>query len=279
MPNYNHGYHAGNHADVLKHLCLIYFLKSIKKLDNSIIYIDTHSGNGIYDLKDEYMQKNKEYHNGISKLDNLQTEDPYIRFYFKTIKNINKSSKIKFYPGSPKIIQFLTNTKDELHFCELHNNEYKNLKKNFLKFGNIKIINKDGFAFFDKKKINKEKKGIILIDPSYKNKDDYFKVIKFIKNNFDMFKNIIIIVWYPVLNREDTNNYINEFKKTGINHILRIELPIENDNEEKGMTASGLIILNTHKKTAQNLRGTIIELQKYLQKNGNKKRIIINYLR
>ena len=94
-----------------------------------------------------------------------------------------------------------------------------------------------------------------------------------------MFKNIIIIIWYPVINREDTNNYINEFKKTGINDILRIELPIENDNEEKDMTASGLLILNTHKKTAQNLRGTIIELQKYLQKNGNKKRIIINYLR
>ena len=102
MPNYNHGYHAGNHADVLKHICLIYFLKSIKKLDNSIIYIDTHSGHGIYDLEEESMQKNKEYLNGFSKLHNLQTQDPYIRFYFKTIKNINKSSKIKFYPGSPK---------------------------------------------------------------------------------------------------------------------------------------------------------------------------------
>jgi 23S rRNA (adenine2030-N6)-methyltransferase len=279
MLSYKHGFHAGNHADVLKHLCLIYFLKSIKKLYNSITYLETHSGGGIYYLKHQYMEKNKEYQNGISKLLNFKTEDTYLKYYLKVIKDINKSSKIKFYPGSPKIIQSLTDSKDDLYFCELHNNEYKELKINFLKFGNIKILNKDGFSFFDYKNINKEKKGIVLIDPSYEIKDDYEKVISFISNNYHQFENKLVMIWYPLINRSITNDFINEFKRTGIQNILRIEMPIENDKEEKGMTGSGLIVLNTHIKTAQSLRGSIIELQKCLQIKDNKKRVIVNYLR
>ncbi len=279
MLSYKHGFHAGNHADVLKHICLIYFLKSIKKLDNSIIYVDTHSGGGIYNLNHEYMKKNKEYQTGISKIINFKTEDPYLNLYFKTIKNINKSSKIKFYPGSPKIVQFLTNTKDELYFYELHNNEFKELKKNFSKFGNIKILNSDGFLFFDKKKINADKKGIILIDPSYELKEDYEKVIKLINNNYNKFENKIVMIWYPIIDRNSTKDFVNEFKRTGIRDILRIEMPLENDKDEKGMTGSGLIVLNSHKKTPQSLRGTILQLQNCLQIKGNKKRAIVNFLR
>jgi 23S rRNA (adenine2030-N6)-methyltransferase len=279
MLSYKHGFHAGNHADVLKHICLIYFIKSIKNTYNSIIYVDTHAGGGLYNLKHEYMKKNKEYLTGISKIINFKTNDPYIRYYLKTIKNINASSLIKFYPGSPKISEFLTDLKDELYFCELHNNEYQVLKNNFKKNINIKIIKKDGFNIFDNRKIKQEKKGIILIDPSYEIKEDYEKVIDFINNNYTKFNNKIILIWYPLINRDETKKYIDQFKKTGIRDILRIEMPIMNDKEDKGMTGSGLMAINTHKKTAQNLRGTIKELQSCLQINDNKKRVFVNYLR
>ena len=279
MLSYKHGFHAGNHADVLKHVCLIYFLKSIKKSYNSIVYIDTHSGGGVYSLEHEYMKKNKEYLNGILKLTNFKTEDPYLRFYVKTIQNINKSKKIKFYPGSPKIVEYLTDSKDEIILSELHSNEYRDLKKNFIKNSNFKITNNDGFFFFDKNKISKEKNGIILIDPSYEIKEDYEKVINFINKNYSKLEKMIIIIWYPIINRENTNDYINEFKRTGIKDILRIEMPLDNDSIERGMTGSGLIIINTHLKTANSLRGTIKELQNCLQKKDNKKRIIVNNLR
>jgi len=279
MNIYKHNNHAGNHADTLKHLCLIYFLKSIKKPYNSISYIDTHAGNGLYKLDDNYIKKNEEYQNGISKLLIVKTKDPYIRFYIKTINNINQSSKIKFYPGSPKIVQHLTNKKDELYFFELIENEYKSLQKNFSKYSNIKIIKNDGFDFFKSIKINKEKNGVILIDPVYKNKDDYLKVINLVKNYHIQFENKIVIIWYPVLDRIETNNFIDEFKRTGIQNILRIEMPIQNDNSEKDMTGSGLIIINSHKKTAQSIRGTIIELQSILQFKDNKKKVIVNNLK
>ena len=279
MLSYKHGYHAGNHSDVLKHICLIYFIKSIKKSINSITYIDTHSGGGVYDFDHDYMKKNKEYLSGITKIIDFKTEDPYIRFYLKTIRNINESKNIRFYPGSPKIAEYLTDNKDKLYFCELHSNEYIELKKNFNKHSNVKILKKDGFSFFDDKKISKDKNGLILIDPSYEIKDDYEKVISFINDNYNQFENKIVLIWYPILSRDQTNDYINEFKRTGIKDILRIEMPIKSDSDEKGMTGSGLIALNTHQKTALSLRGTIKELQNCLQLKDNKKRIIVNYLR
>ena len=279
MLSYKHGFHAGNHADVLKHICLIYFIKSIKRSYNSIIYIDTHSGGGLYNFEHDYMQKNKEFSSGIEKIEKFRTDDPYIRYYLKTIKNINKSSKLRFYPGSPKIIAHLADKTDELYFLELHSNEYKDLKNNFLKSSNIKIINKDGFSFLNNKKINEEKKGVILIDPSYEMKNDYAEVLDFINKNYFKFINKILIIWYPILNRLDTNNFIEEFKKTGIKDILRLEMPIKNDNEEKEMTGSGLLVFNSHKKSAQSLRGTINEIQKCLQNKDNKKRTIVNFLR
>ena len=152
-------------------------------------------------------------------------------------------------------------------------------KNKFLKNSNIKIINDDGFKFPNKIKIKKQKKGIILIDPSYDEKDDHEKVINLITKNYEQLENKIIIIWYPMINRNDTNNFIDGFKKTGIQNILRIEMPIQNDNEEINMTGSGLLVFNAHNKTKQSLRGTIIELQKCLQLKGNKKKVIVNYLR
>ena len=248
MLNYRHKFNAGNHADLLKHISLIYFIKSIKYSYNSILYIDTHAGSGLYNLRDPLIQKNKVNTTSIEKMLSFKTLDPYLRFYLKTIKNINKSNKIKFYPGSPKIIEHLTDSMDELYFYELQIDEYKLLKKQFIKKSNIKIVNDDGFTFINKIKIKKEKKGIILIDPTYEEKNDNKKVVNLITKNYYQLKNLIIIVWYPVINRIDTNEFIEEFKKTGIKNILHIEMSVKNDNDEIDMTGSGLLIFNSHNK-------------------------------
>jgi len=166
-----------------------------------------------------------------------------------------------------------------MYFYELHTKEFNLLKKKFLKNSNIKIINDDGFTFSNKIKINKQKKGIILIDPPYEKKDDNEKIMNLITKNYEQLQNKIIIVWYPVINRNNTNDFIDGFKKTGIQNILRIEMPIQNDNEEIDMTGSGLLVFNAHSKSNQSLKGTIKELQKCLQLKGNKRRVIVNYLK
>ena len=279
MLSYKHGFHAGNFADVLKHLLLIYFIKSKKKQYNSITYIDTHAGSGSYLIKSTYMSKNKEYLSGLNKVLNYKSEDPNINYYKKIIREINKSKNISFYPGSPAIANYLTDKKDELYFYELHNNEFNLLKKNFSKETNIKCIKWDGFKYLDKLKNKGDKDGLILIDPSYEIKEDYHEVIGVIKKNYSTFKNKVVLIWYPVLNRTDTEEYIEMFKKIGIKNILRIEVPIKNDNEEREMTGSGLIVLNSHEKTRQNLLGTIKEIHNCLKSIDCKERVKVHYFK
>jgi Protein involved in catabolism of external DNA len=149
MLSYKHGYHAGNHADVLKHIVLIYLYNLVKKHNKSISYVDTHSGNGLYKYISRYMEKNKEYKYGIKKIEKYTGDNKLLKDYLKIIKKISK--KNNFYPGSPLIISNLSTNLDKLYFCELHNNEFNNLKKNLNQFTNIKNINVDGFTTHGKK--------------------------------------------------------------------------------------------------------------------------------
>ena len=142
MLSYKHGYHAGNQADVLKHICLIQTYKTLKKHHNSISYIDTHAGSGNYYFKSDYMLKNKEYERGITKLENYKYANQSIKYYLKVLRNINNSKKLTFYPGSPSIMSHITNSIDKLSFYELHNNEVQILKKHLSKQINSKVFNK-----------------------------------------------------------------------------------------------------------------------------------------
>ena len=204
MLSYKHGYHAGNQADVFKHICLIQAYKSLKRHHNSISYIDTHAGSGNYNFKSDYMLKNKEYENGISKLENYKYENQSIKFYLKVLRNINNSKKMTFYPGSPSIISHLSDKSDKLIFYELHTNEVQLLKKHLSKQFNSKVYNKDGFEFF-LQNINPKEKTLVLIDPSYEIKDDFEKVVKTLEMLDEAYQNVTAMIWYPVLNIENND--------------------------------------------------------------------------
>ena len=137
MLSYKHGYHAGNHADVMKHIIMLYLYNLEKKVNNSISYIDTHSGNGIYKYISKYMDKNKEYKEGIKKIQNYKGNNVLIRNYLSTISKI--TGKNNFYPGSPIFISSVANVKDKLFFCELHKNEYELLKKNSVSYTHLTL--------------------------------------------------------------------------------------------------------------------------------------------
>ena len=259
MLSYKHGYHAGNQADVLKHICLIQAYKSLKRHHNSISYIDTHAGSGNYNFKSDYMKKNKEYENGISKLESYKYENQSIKFYLKILKNINNSKKMTFYPGSPSIMSHITDNSDKLFFYELHNNEVQLLKKHLSKQINSKIFNKDGFEFA-LSKINTNEKTLILIDPSYEIKNDFEKVTKAIKKLDELYPNVTAVIWYPVLNIENNDLFIENIRRLGSNRITRIELPLKKYNEEIGMKGSGIILFNGSNFLINNMKECVKEL-------------------
>ena len=216
MLSYKHGFHAGNHADVLKHIVLIYLYNIAKKHKKSISYIDTHSGNGIYKYISRYMEKNKEYKFGIKKLDKYDGNNKLIINYLKNLKMITKNHN--FYPGSPFIISNISNSSDRLYFCELHKNEFVNLKKNLNKFTNIKNFNIDGFTFIEKN-IDNNKSHFILIDPSYEIKDDFLKINN-ILDNIEKFEKSKIVIWYPILDFDENDLFIENLRKKGIDKMI-----------------------------------------------------------
>lgn len=275
MLSYKHGYHAGNHADVLKHIILLYLYNLEKKTSNSISYIDTHSGNGIYKYISKYMDKNKEYKDGIKKIQNYKGNNILINNYLSTINKITK--KNNYYPGSPIFISSISDKNDKLFFCELHNNECHLLKKNLRKFTNIKIVNSDGFKFINDN-INKEKKYFIFIDPSYEIKEDFNKIIQ-ILNNIDNYSNSKILIWYPVLNIFENDTLIENIRRKGISNIINAELPIVKYGENTGMQGSGLLIINfKNKSIMRNIKEAINDIQNILKQEEKVTRYKLRYL-
>ena len=275
MLSYKHGFHAGNHADVLKHVVLIYLYNLLKKHNKSISYIDTHSGNGMYKYISRYMEKNKEYKYGIKKIQKYVGENKSIKNYLNILKTISKNNN--FYPGSPFIISSISNNSDKLYFCELHNNEFDSLKKNLIKFTNIKNINTDGFKYIENN-LDKEKSYFILIDPSYEIKDDFIKVNK-ILDNLEQYEKSKILIWYPILNYESNDIFIENLRKKGIGRIINIELPITSNNNERGMKGSGLLIINFKEiKILRDLKALSKELHFYLKQNDDVYNPKVRYL-
>ena len=276
MLSYKHGYHAGNHADVIKHIVLLYLYNIEKKTNKSISYIDTHSGNGIYKYISKYMDKNKEYKDGIKRIQNYKGNNILIKNYLSTITKITGNNN--FYPGSPIFISSISSKKDKLFFCELHNNEHNLLKKNLNKYTNIKILNTDGFDYIFNK-VNKEKNYFVFIDPSYEIKDDFNKVQLILNNIDNLFSKSKIIIWYPVLDILENDTFLQNIRKKGISNIINVEVPIMKYGDNIGMQGSGLLLINfTNRSIMKNLKEVINEIQNIIKQKENITRSKLRYL-
>ena len=261
MLSYNHGYHAGNYADVLKHICLLQAYKSLKKHHKSIIYIDTHSGNGMYKFNSEYMSQDKEYEMGINKLENYNDKNLSIKYYLKVLRQINNSKKLLFYPGSPLIMSNVTDNLDRLVFYEFDENEFKLLRQNLSKKINSKFYNKDGYDF-TKQIINKNEKILVLLDPPYESESDFEKVVSTLRLINNEYYNLTVLVWYPILNIQNNDLFIENIRKIGSNIITRIELPITKYDDKIGMKGNGMILFNGSDFLIQNMKECIKDLYK-----------------
>ncbi len=276
MLSYKHGFHAGNHADVLKHIVLIYLYKKAKKHNKSISYIDTHSGNGKYKYTSKYMDKNKEYNFGVKKIEKYDGHNILLLNYLRNLKKISKNNS--YYPGSPLIISNISSNKDKLFFCELHKNEFERLRLNLKNFTNVKIVNTDGFNYIEKKSEDKES-FFMFIDPSYEIKEDFDKIHKVLDNFETKYETCKIVIWYPILNFLENDTFIESIRKKGISKLINIELPIMSNIEDRGMKGSGLLIINFNdKKIMKELRDLLKDLHFYLKVNDDAFNPKVRYL-
>jgi len=245
MLSYRHSFHAGNHADVLKHIVLMLILENLKLKEKGFFYLDTHSGVGRYRLSSNESEKTGEYKEGIGRLWD-QTDLPEdIARYVKMIKKLNYGGKeLRYYTGSPLIAAEFLRPQDRALLTELHPSDYPILRNNFSDYKNVTVKCDNGFQQVKATLPPKERRGLVLIDPPYELKEDYDLVVKAIEEGYKRFATGTYAIWYPVVLRQQTKRIFKGLEATGIRKILKIELSVRPDSDQRGMTASGMVVIN-----------------------------------
>lgn len=244
MLSYRHSFHAGNHADVLKHIVQGLILRALKQKEKGFFYLDTHSGAGRYSLLSAESEKTGEYIEGIARLwerDDLPEE---VAQYIEELKKINKSGKLRYYAGSPLLAIQQLRPQDRALLTELHPSDYPLLRQEFAKTPNVVVKRENGYQQLKAALPPKEKRGFVLIDPPYELKEDYDLVVKAIQEGYKRFATGVYAIWYPVVLRQHTKRIVRGLEETGIRKILQIELAVRPDSDQRGMTASGMIVIN-----------------------------------
>ncbi len=267
MFSYRHAFHAGNHADVLKHTLLIAMLRYLTQKDSPLVVVDTHAGAGLYRLDGDFAGTSGEAADGVVKLaaaaPAIKEIAPVIQDYLDLIAKFNPLGQLKVYPGSPFITQNLLReeARDKLKLFEMHPTDAKALAANIaqMKAGRqVAGARQDGFEGLKAFLPPPSRRALVLIDPSYEIKSDYAKVATCIKDSLQRFATGVYAVWYPIIPRAEAHELPRRLK-TLCNHAgkpwLHATLAIGQDEARKtpvgeqpergpGLTASGMFIVN-----------------------------------
>lgn len=258
--SYRHAFHAGNHADVLKHFVQIQLLEYMNQKDTAYTYIDTHSGAGVYALDGGYASKNAEYETGIAPLWERKDLPKGLAEYVALIKDLNPSGKMRYYPGSPYCADRVMREQDRLRLFELHPADSKILADNFRKLEEhaaaqgirpsgrgkrILVERGDGFHGMKTLLPPPSRRALVLIDPPYEDKQDYRKVRDALEEALTRFPSGIYAVWYPVLQRMESRQFADKLKRLAAKEWLNVTLTITTPGPDGfGLHSSGMFILN-----------------------------------
>jgi len=268
MLSYRHAFHAGNFADVLKHLILIRVISYLSQKDKAFCYIDTHAGPGDYALDGNYALKNREFENGIAKLWQRNDLPESVADYVRLIKGFNPSARLKRYPGSPLIAKHLLRQHDRLLLCELHSTEINALNKAVNKDKRVTVFHADGLKQALGLLPPSERRGLVLIDPSYEMKSDYTQVVEILVKMAQRFATGAYALWYPVVERHRNQVMEQAIQASGIKNVQLFELGVQADTDEHGMTACGMVIVNPPWTLAAEMQHTLPWLVEVLGPDG-----------
>ena len=246
MLSYRHAFHAGNHADVLKHFIEVQLLQYLAQKDKPYWYIDTHAGAGCHTLDSGYATQNSEYESGIARLWNRKDLPAPLTKYVDLIKHLNADGQMKLYPGSPLLALELIREQDRLRLFELHPSDFDILHENFAAYGSRVLLQKaDGFGALKSLLPPPPRRALILIDPPYEDKQDYQRVITALQEGLKRFANGVYAVWYPLLQRMEARQLPEQLKQLPVKSWLHVSLSVQTPSDEGyGMHGSGMFILN-----------------------------------
>ncbi len=249
MLSYRHVFHAGNHADVLKHAVLLAVLDYFNQKDKPYWLIDTHAGAGGYRLDTGRATTHAEYADGIGRLWDRKELPPLLARYVEAVRADNPDGKLRRYPGSPLLALRAMRTADKLRLFELHPADVKLLAQNITGAApdaqkRVAIKQEDGFTGMKALLPPPSRRGLVLIDPAYEDKRDYLQVVTAVKEGLQRFATGTFMVWYPLLQKNESITLAGKLKKVApewLNATLTVQAP---SPDGVGMHGSGLFIVN-----------------------------------
>jgi len=262
MLSYRHAFHAGNHADVLKHFIEVQLLHYLAQKDKPFWYIDTHAGAGCYALDSGYATQNAEYESGIARLWDREDLPAALAEYVALVKSINSDGQMKLYPGSPLVAQELLRDQDRMRLFELHPTDSELLQQNFSGQGaRVLMQTADGFGALKALLPPPPRRALVLIDPPYEDKQDYLRVVSALREGLKRFAGGVYAVWYPQLQRAEARQLPEQLKQLPVKSWLHVALSVQAPSEDGfGMYGSGMFILNP----PWLLHGVLQEVMPYL---------------
>ncbi len=245
--NYRHAFHAGNFADVVKHLIVTRIIEYLKLKPAAFRVIDTHAGIGRYDLTSEEAKRSPEWEVGIKKL--LDTSLPkqaaaLAKPYLEVIAAENPGGTLTTYPGSPVLIRKLLRAQDRLEAVELHPEDAKTLSGHFTGDFQARVIELDGWLALGGHVPPKEKRGLILVDPPFEQEDEFTRLGEGLVKAHKKFATGIYALWYPVKEPRDVEAFVRGLKSTGIKRMLRTEVLLRPASHTPRLHGSGMIVIN-----------------------------------
>ncbi|MCL2524226.1 MAG: 23S rRNA (adenine(2030)-N(6))-methyltransferase RlmJ [Betaproteobacteria bacterium] len=259
MLSYRHAFHAGNHADALKHLILIQIVRYLGEKPTPFWVVDTHAGAGRYALDGEYARKLGEYRDGIGRLWQAENLPPAAADYVDCVRQLNPDGRLRHYPGSPWLSSQLLRAGDRLRLFELHSSDAKLLQECFRGHGRqVTISEGDGFAGLRAVLPPPPRRGLVLIDPSFETRDDYAKVVKGLQEALKRFPTGIYALWHPLLAKPEAQKLPERLRALGAADWLHATLQISAPPRAGfGMVGSGMFIINPPWTLKQTLHDTL----------------------
>jgi 23S rRNA (adenine2030-N6)-methyltransferase len=248
--SYRHAFHAGNHADVLKHAVLVQMLDYLNRKDAPYWVIDTHAGAGLYALDGEWANKNAEFADGIGRLWGRNDLPPLLADYVKEVERYNPNGRLRHYPGSPWLTLDVLRDRDRLRLFEMHPSESGILAGNLDKLDRVNlrqttIYATDGFEGMKALLPPPTRRGMVLIDPSYEDKQDYRRTLTAVKEGIKRFATGTFAVWYPLVQRREATDMVRGFENLQIKSWLNVSLTVKKPaSEGYGLHGSGMFIVN-----------------------------------
>ena len=279
MFSYRHAFHAGNHADVLKHTVLIATVQYLTQKEATLTVLDTHGGAGLYRLDGDYASKSGEAEEGVLRLAAAKEAElaPVLQDYLQMVRRFNQGNAIRNYPGSPFITQALLRGHDRLKAFELHPTDMRSLTGNMAQLEvrrQVAILHEDGFEGVKKFLPPPSRRALLLCDPSYELKTDYGRVLDMAADGLKRFPTGTYAVWYPIIPRPEAHDLPKRLKtmatKAG-KSWLHATLTVKSNktSERGGLPASGMFLINPPFNLRDQLKPAMPQLVKLLGQDSN----------